>query len=217
MRAVSMLSVLALALGAAIPASADPIAITRGALTFNGSFFEPLTIAGDHGFTFTARIGQGAVDFVPACGVECESGHTFSLGAFWSGSDLLGTATLDGRRFDDVGGLNSNTSAEVRFTGAMTVPLLGGGRPVTVSAPFAFEGTLFSFPTTEGGPPEDFSLVGRGIARGTFSNIQGADEWNLDRLVFQLRDGAETPEPATLLLMATGAAGVLVRRRRSRQ
>jgi PEP-CTERM motif-containing protein len=217
MRAVSMLSVLALAWGAAIPASADPIAITRGALTFNGSFFEPLTIAGDRGFTFTATIGEGAVDFVPACGVECESGRTFSLGAFWSGSDLLGTATLDGRRFDDVGGLNSDTSAEVRFTGTMTVPLLGGGRAVTVSAPFAFEGTLFSFGPTDGFPAGTLSLAGGGIARGTFSNTQGTDEWNLDRMVFQLGDGAETPEPATLLLTATGAAGVLVRRRRSRQ
>jgi hypothetical protein len=210
----TMLCLVVFVLACAGPADADTIAITRGSLTFNGSFFEPLTIAGDRGFTLHAVVGNGAVDFVPSCGSICAPGTTFSLGAFWTGSDLLGSASIDGRTFDDVGGLSSDTSAQARFSGAISLPL--AGRAVTVRSPFAFEGSLAAFHPLEGLPVEQFDLFGRGTAIGTFSRIGGQDEWNIDRVVFQFDGTDPVPEPATLLLVATSITGALAQRRRNR-
>ena len=209
MRAGSMLSTLALALACAAPAAADTIAITRGSLIFNGAFFDPLTIGGDRGFTFDATVGDGVVDFVPGCGGFCDPGTTFSLGAFWIGNDLTGTATVDGRTFERVGDLSSDTSAQARFSGSMFVPL-PGGRSATMRSTFSFEGTLFVFHPE--GVPEQFDLFGGGTAIGTFGRVEGQNEWSLDRLVFRF-DGADpVPEPATLLLVATVVGGTLARR-----
>jgi hypothetical protein len=211
MRALSVLCALALSLGSAAPAAADPILITRGSFTFDSGTFGRLTIAGNRGFSFDGGAEFGAVDFTSSCGGRCDPGSGFSLGAFWVGNDLPGIATIDGRRFDDVGGLNSDTAAQVRFTGTMLVPLVAAPSATSRSR-FAFEGSLSVFHPT--GAPEVFDFAGGGSVLGTFRLIEGLDEWNLDRLVYHF-DGADpTPEPATLLLVATGGIGALVRRRR---
>jgi hypothetical protein len=213
MRARATLGALAFALVSAVPASADTIAITGGSMIFNGSFFSPLTITGERGFMFDATAGTGAVEFNQSCGGTCAPGTAFSLEALWNGADLGGRATIDGRTFEDVGGLISNSSAQAHFTGTMMVPL-AGGLSAMMSSPFAFDGALLVFHPE--GAAEEFDFVGHGTATGTFGWQEELQVWNLNQLDFEFADVAATPEPASLLLVATGVCGALGRRRQSR-
>jgi hypothetical protein len=206
-----MLSTLALALAFAVPASADTIRITSGSVVFDGGVFGPLMIAGNRGFTFDAVPEVGNVQFTTQCGGSCDPGTPFSLEAFWSGNDLLGTARVDGRTFDDVGGLISDSSAEVRFTGTMFAPPVGGLSAAT-RAPFAFDGVLRVFHPES--PVEEFSLIGHGIATGKFAWLREQNVWNLNRLEFRFEGADPVPEPATLVLVSMGIAGAAARRRR---
>ena len=111
--------------------------------------------------------------------------------------------------------MSSDNFAQVRFSGAMTLPP-AGGQSVRVRSPFGFEGSLMALHPSEG-TTEEFDLFGRGTAVGTFSRTGTENDWNLDRLVFQFDAGDPTPEPATLLLVATGVGAALVGRRRSKR
>jgi hypothetical protein len=141
------------------------------------------------------------------------SGARLSLSAGASGSDLNGVATLDGQSF--VTGLGSETqgAALVNFSASMVVPPLTTAH-VSVSSPFNFFGSLLP-PFGGTGSPESIALIGRGTVRVDLARIAGpfGPVWNYQRAIYRFEDGAAVPEPATGLLVGSGLAAEMVRRR----
>jgi hypothetical protein len=208
----ALASTIALLLGSASLSQADPILISAGFLQMDGPF-GTLELAGNRGFTLFGRVSVFGGAFFPdfQCNTACAPGSTVSLGATWVGSDLNGTATLDGRSYG-VGGVPgsgpSAASAFVLFTGSVVLPALVG-ESASVSAPFLFSGNF----SPEEQPPPRVELRGRGTATLAVrrSDIPGTWAYSSARYEF-----APIPEPGTLFLVGGGLAAYGARAYRRR-
>ena len=216
MKAFAAAAAVSLSFTCAATAGADPVRITSGSLVFNGATnsFSRLTLAGTGGFTFTGGIGFGV--FAPGdCIVpDCLSGSPLPLLGRWSGNDLGGTATFAGVTYAAVGSLSSNTAVSLEFDGTMFAP--GHGSAAALRAPFTFTGLFFA--ESAPGMTTAHVLSGRGVALASVLRHAGTDAWRFERLEYRFGDAAQTPEPATLTLLATGGAlaGWRLRARRRR-
>jgi hypothetical protein len=144
---------------------------------------------------------------------------TLSLSSSASGTfdDLPG-------EFDYVHYDGTYLAGHLEFTaGDMTSAVLDAGQ-TSISMPFTFFGELANYEsyasraTTGSVPVFIATFTGRGIAtaqfRGPFADPNGA-LFFADRITYDFAPDAPlpTPEPASLLLVGTGAVGLLARRR----
>jgi hypothetical protein len=197
------------------PASADPILITGGQFTIDtlppgGLFFTgDLTLSGERGFTLAAGVSSFDGVFSPAghCSqaqiTPCLPGTGISLGGAFVGSGLRGLRfTIDGQTFSsaDVPG-GSFVSAAAFLSGSAVAPEFGDGTAV-ITAPFLFEGRI-------GHPGGSEALFGLGTANVSlmlFGPTVGLPpRWIFTSAQYEF---APVPEPATLLLTASGIAGL---------
>ena len=216
-RISSLMALSAVLTFAAVPATvaADPIQIEQGRLDMV-SFAGTLSLVAT-GFTFTSGVGVPGGVFGPwtSC-LPCEPGDPISLGAFWGGNDLHGTATFNGVTYEQVGSqLPGRASGSVSFTGpALIAP--PAGLTATVTGPFAFQGN-FSFPATGGSPSSSASLFGGGTATIQLARPVEDIGWSYRAAVYEFDQGpAPIPEPGTWLLVSSALAGLAARRRRMR-
>lgn len=199
---------------AAALASADPIHINAGALVGDSFGARLIASSPDHSFSIDAsgdRVG-GIYEPVQQCnfGDECVPGTTVGLEAKWSGGDFPGRATVDGTTYVLSGFDEAN--AFVDFTGSWVAPPFTGDPTATVHAPFTFSGTFF-YPSQPGFPLGGLDLTGRGMA--TIGLHWGTlDSWEVRSTRYAFIDRNVTPEPASLLLLASGAGLLVLRRKR---
>jgi hypothetical protein len=203
-----------------VPARAETIQITAGALDWQAMPGTPvrITLAGDS-FTFAGSTDPLAGIFTPwiQCGVpECTGGVTVDLRSLWSDNDLPGTATYKGVTYSQLGGLTSPNTLSAEWTGALEIPTGFTGGLLT--APFLFSGR-FAFGENLMQPPQRLDLAGSGLASLTFTpwpGQPGAFSLAAARYEFgAAQEGpAPTPEPASMLLIGTGLAGLAAFRRR---
>jgi hypothetical protein len=159
------------------------------------------------------RLGGGGASY--SC-LPCAPGQTFGTSSSITRftTDFPGTATYNGTTYTNVWYNGSRFDFAVE---PVVIPL-DAAATFSLTSAFTFNGVLQGSVPPFAAPVFSMTMSGQGIATLTFSlvNIGGNIGYGLTNISYNFQPAA-VPEPATLLLLGTGLAGVAERARRRRK
>jgi hypothetical protein len=225
-KSLQLCAVLTLCLAAFATVHADPITVTGTATSVPGVIFGPSIVFNISGSGFSANVSDdGGIDrfmhfgFWP-CTIQAGSVNpcTTANAGYSSQSDLRGPFTINGQNFNAsvIDSLNFQLTSPVFVIPAEFLD----DDAVLITAPFSFLGSA----STQIGVTAQ--LVGEGtvqllLTRQTVGDITGLFFARADYTFGPTVEGVtveSVPEPATLVLLFSGLAGVAARvRHRSRR
>jgi hypothetical protein len=128
----------------------------------------------------------------------------------------FGSATIDGTQYPITQTFGDAEDDRFLFSAGDIVIPDGTSNTLALTSPFTFSGSLDLFAIDPAREPQRFhvgmfDLIGQGTA--TTNLVRFDDGYAISSVTYEF--ASPTPEPASLLLIATGAA-MLMRRRRSR-
>jgi hypothetical protein len=177
----------AMVLGTVVPAAAQVVVIKKGAIIvptrFPGLEAATIELSGTRGFSFVGGATGWGFSAMTECEEGCLPGSMLSLDAFFGGSDLGGTARLQGTTYVDIGSFSSTENLVLLTTGRVTLPAISD-EPVSVTAPFDFAGQ-FSYVKNE--EPGSVLLTGGGIATLFLQLTPDGMSWIVAAAEFEFR------------------------------
>jgi hypothetical protein len=205
----------------ASPAAPTPIHVTGGSLRLIGERGN-VFLSGDRGFTLSSQVNaNGGISNLSESCHSCFPGQPLDPRAEWSGSDLIGSVTLDGRGYhlgllvapptNTMFGVIAFMSGIVAFDGpTLTAPAFGptAGTLVTLTTEgIQLTGGVNYCPEAFGGCVSE-QFTGSGTVSLVLEQRCGPGPseqcWTFQSALYDVT----TPEPATLLLFGTTAAGL---------
>jgi len=167
---------------AAASAGSTVIKINGGTLALETERPGTVTLKGSHGFRFDGRV-QSGLEPSAYCGPfnPCQPGASVAFTATWLGSDIPGTARVQGQEYV-IQGLDA-TSMFLSLTGSFVAPAHVTDT-TSVTVPFAATGLL-----ARGYPLPPLDLTGRGRVTFTLTWQPAISGWAITFTSFDFGNG----------------------------
>jgi hypothetical protein len=170
-----------------------------------------LSLIGTRGFSLNGFVNSGETLIAPLKEIPIVPDSTMSLRVLLFGFALIGVdATFDGHSYPNIGGVQSDAGVVIDIVGTLAVPAVRESL-ITLTAPFTLHTSFFRVDS-----PFRVPIRGSGVATLTMAPNGSREFWELRSLRYGFVE-TPVPEPATLILVGGGLAGLVlgVRKRRA--